>query len=45
VMTSGQQQAPQNQSVIEQLLDSDNDGSIADDVAQLGMSFLGKMFK
>lgn len=33
------------QSIIEQLLDQDNDGSIIDDVANLGMSFLGKMFK
>ncbi len=33
------------QSIIEQLLDRDNDGSIIDDVADMGMSFLGKMFK
>lgn len=33
------------QSIIEQLLDQDNDGSIVDDVANLGMSFLGKMFR
>lgn len=33
------------QSIIEQLLDQDNDGSIMDDVANMGMSFLGKMFK
>lgn len=33
------------QSIIEQLIDQDNDGSIMDDVANLGMSFLGKMFK
>lgn len=33
------------QNIIEQLLDQDNDGSIIDDVADMGMSFLGKMFK
>lgn len=39
------QQQPQTQSIISQLLDSDNDGSIVDDVAELGVSFLGKFFK
>lgn len=38
-------QAPQSQSVINQLLDRDNDGSIMDDIAEMGMSFLGKMMK
>lgn len=38
-------QAPQSQSVINQLLDHDNDGSIMDDIAEMGMSFLGKMMK
>lgn len=37
--------APKSQNIIEQLLDQDNDGSVVDDVAQLGMSFLGNMFK
>lgn len=37
--------APQSQNIIEQLLDANNDGSIMDDVAKMGMSFLGKMFK
>ncbi|MDD2381776.1 MAG: DUF937 domain-containing protein [Mariniphaga sp.] len=38
-------QAPQAQSIINQLLDRDNDGSIMDDIAEMGMSFLGKMKK
>ncbi len=33
------------QSFIESLLDRDNDGSVLDDVADMGMSFLGKTFK
>ncbi len=33
------------QSIIEQLLDRDNDGSIIDDVTDMGMSFLGKVLK
>lgn len=39
------QQSPQTQSVFNQLLDRDNDGSIIDDVADLGMSFLGRMMR
>lgn len=35
-----QQQAPQQMNVLNQLLDQDNDGDVADDVADLGMSFL-----
>lgn len=38
-------QAPQTQSVINQLLNRDKDGSIADDIAEMGMSFLKKMMK
>ena len=37
---SMEKQAPKNQSMIEQLLDSDGDGSIIDDIANIGMSFL-----
>lgn len=33
------------QSIIEKFLDSDGDGSIVDDVASIGMKFLGGMFK
>jgi hypothetical protein len=39
------QQAPQSQSVINQILDRDNDGNVTDDIAELGMSFLGRLFK
>ena len=39
------QQAPQSQSVINQILDRDNDGNVKDDIAELGMSFLGRLFK
>jgi len=38
-------QAPKAQSAISQLLDRDNDGNVADDIAELGMSFLGRMMK
>jgi hypothetical protein len=38
-------QAPQSQSVINQILDRDNDGNVTDDIAELGMSFLGRLFK
>ena len=40
-----QKQAPQNMSVLNQLLDQDNDGDVADDVAELGMSFLNNFLK
>ncbi|PVX52203.1 uncharacterized protein DUF937 [Balneicella halophila] len=33
------------QTIIEKLLDQDNDGSIMDDVADIGKSLLGNMFK
>lgn len=39
------QQSPQTQSIVTQLLDKDGDGSIVDDISEMGMSFLGKMFK
>jgi hypothetical protein len=39
------QQAPQSQGVINQILDRDNDGNVTDDIAELGMSFLGRLFK
>jgi hypothetical protein len=38
-------QAPQNMSVLDQLLDQDNDGNVADDVAELGMSFLSNFLR
>jgi hypothetical protein len=38
-------QAPQSQSVINQILDRDNDGNVMDDIAEMGMSFLGRMMK
>lgn len=44
-LASNKANAPQSQNVIEQLLDQNNDGSVIDDVAKLGMSFLGNMFK
>ena len=40
-----QKQAPQNMSILNQLLDQDNDGNVADDVAELGMSFLTNFMK
>lgn len=39
-LNSEKKQAPKSQSVINQLLDQNNDGSIIDDIARLGMSFL-----
>ncbi len=38
-------QAPKSQSIINQLLDRDNDGNVMDDIAELGMSFLSRMMK
>ncbi len=38
-------QAPQAQSVIDQILDRDNDGNVKDDIAELGMSFLGRLLR
>jgi hypothetical protein len=37
-------QAPQSQNVINQILDKNNDGNVVDDIAELGMSFLGRLF-
>jgi len=37
-------QAPQSQSVINQILDRNNDGNVVDDIAELGVSFLGRLF-
>ena len=39
------QQAPKDQSFIEKMIDSDGDGSIADDVTNIGMKWLGKFLK
>ncbi len=38
-------QSPKSQSVINQILDRNNDGNVMDDIADLGMSFLGRMMK
>jgi hypothetical protein len=38
-------QSPKSQSVINQILDRDNDGNIADDIAELGTSFLGRLLR
>ena len=45
VLTSGKSGPGKKQSVVEQLLDRDNDGSVLDDIAEMGMSFLSKMRK
>jgi hypothetical protein len=42
-LNTQKKQVPQSQSIINQLLDRDNDGNVMDDIAELGMSFLGKM--
>ncbi len=34
-----------SQSIINQILDRDNDGDIIDDIAEIGTSFLGRMLK
>jgi hypothetical protein len=38
-------ESPRSQSVINQILDRDNDGNVADDIAELGMSFLGRLMR
>jgi len=38
-------QSPRSQGVINQILDRDNDGNVADDIAELGMSFLGRLLR
>jgi len=45
VLNSGKTGSGKKQSVVEQLLDRDNDGSVLDDIAEMGMSFLSKMRK
>ncbi|MBN1131752.1 MAG: DUF937 domain-containing protein [Bacteroidales bacterium] len=44
-MKTEKKQAPKAQGVIAQLLDSNNDGNVMDDISQMGMSFLGKMLR
>lgn len=39
-LNTEKKQAPKSQSVINQILDQNNDGSIIDDIARMGMSFL-----
>ena len=38
-------QSPQGGALLTQLLDQDGDGDISDDVAKMGVSILGKLFK
>ena len=45
VLNSGQTGAGKKQGIVDQLLDRDNDGSVLDDIAEMGMSFLTKMRK
>ncbi len=45
VLQSGTGQTKKSQGMINQILDRDNDGSVADDIANMGMSFLGKLLK
>lgn len=40
-----QQRSPQAASMLNQLLDADHDGSIMDEVAEMGSSLLGSLFK
>lgn len=44
-LNTQQSQPKQSQSMINSILDRDNDGNIMDDLGELGMSFLGKMLK
>lgn len=44
-MNDESQADPQSQSFINRLLDKDNDGSVMDDLGDMGKSFLGKMMK
>lgn len=43
--TDNYRQVEPKQDLITKLLDRDGDGNVADDVASMGMSFLGKLFK
>ncbi|NLU40415.1 MAG: DUF937 domain-containing protein [Bacteroidales bacterium] len=45
VLNSSDQGSGKSQGFVAQLLDRDNDGSVIDDIAEMGMSFLGKMRK
>ena len=38
-------ESPRSQGVINQILDRDNDGNVVDDIAELGMSFLGRLMR
>ncbi|HET6556910.1 MAG TPA: DUF937 domain-containing protein [Prolixibacteraceae bacterium] len=44
-MNDESQANPQSQSFINKLLDKDNDGSVMDDLGDMGKSFFGKMMK
>ncbi len=44
-LNSQQSQPKQSQSMINSILDRDNDGNIMDDLGEMGMSFLGKILK
>jgi len=45
LLSSGKQTSTKNQSLITKILDQDNDGDIMDDLAKIGTSFLGRLFK
>lgn len=45
VLNSGKTGSGNKQNIVEQLLDRDQDGSVIDDIAEMGMSFLSKMRK
>lgn len=44
-LQSEKTQTPESQSMINKLLDQNNDGSIIDDITRMGMSFLGRKKK
>ncbi|MBC8004366.1 MAG: hypothetical protein H7X84_02740, partial [Verrucomicrobia bacterium] len=44
-MNDETQANPKSQSFINKLLDKDNDGSVMDDLGDMGKSFFGKMMK
>ena len=43
--SSGQQQETQQESIFNKLLDKDNDGSITDDILDIGTSIFGKILR
>lgn len=45
MMNQNQKKAPKSMGLLNSLLDQDGDGSINDDVASIGMKFLGNMFR